>query len=313
MAEKLFFALDVGGTNINAGVVSLEGKVLARRSFPTLPLRGSEAVIGDMVANLELLASEIKTGNPEAVVVGMPGWLNQREGVLIQAPNMPGCVNVPIVEILKQKMNLPVFLENDTNLYALGEWLYGAGRDLGRNLIVVTLGTGVGGGLILDGKLWNGSFASAAEIGHMPIGFRGDLCGCGRRGCLETVASATAMARLAQKWLADKGASNQTSDEITTETLHHLAQQGDVMALSVFKKAGEALGLVLVSIFNLLGLEGAVIGGGAAGAYEFIEPHVRKVINSRLIVADPLQVKIVKDQLGDDAPLLGAAALLNRF
>lgn len=313
--SQWYLALDVGGTNIKAGLVDEAGRVLARRRFSTGSGRPVPEVIGDMAANLRELIAEIPDGRrPEALAVGMPGWLNQAEGFLIQAPNMPGWINVPVTELLSRALGLPVFLENDTNLYALGEWAYGAGRGL-TNFMAITLGTGVGGGLILDGRLWNGSFASAAEIGHIPVDLNGALCGCGRLGCLETVSSATGMSRLGREWLKAGRPTAYTGrpEDLHPDVMHGLARQGDPMALAVFHEAGRALGQVLSGVFNLLGLEGVAIGGGAAGALEFIRPSLWEVLAERLIVTTPDRIQVLKGQLGDDAPLAGAAALLRRL
>ncbi|MDR2946143.1 MAG: ROK family protein [Candidatus Adiutrix sp.] len=309
---KHYLAMDVGGTNIIAGLVDEEGRVAARHRFPTRSSRSPEEVMEDMAAHLrELAALAPEGGKPEALAVGLPGWINQQAGILLKAPNMPGWVDVPMAEIMSRALHLPVCLENDTNLYALGEWLHGAGRGLD-NLLVVTLGTGVGGGLILDGRLWNGSFASAVEIGHLPLGPGGALCGCGRRGCLETVASATGMSRLGRQWLAEGRPTGYDGppEELTPKVMHSLAQKGDPLALAVFREAGEALGLVLSAIFNLLGIEGVVLGGGATGAFEFIRPSLWASLAARVIITEPENLKLLVSRLGEDAPLAGGAALL---
>jgi glucokinase len=249
---------------------------------------------------------------PKALGIGAPGWIRPKEGVVVMAPNIPGWRDVPITRIMSEAMDLPAILENDANLYALGEWLAGAGRG-SENEITLTLGTGVGGGLILNGRLWNGSFASAAEVGHIPYDpWNGTICGCGRRGCLETVASATGMTRVAREWLAQ---SRETiykgkPEEINPAIMFELARRLDPMSLFVFKTAGEALGLALATIFNLLSLEVAVIGGGAAGAFEFIEKHILETLSERLITAHIQEIKVIKGTLGLNAPLVGAAALL---
>ena len=311
--SKCYLAMDVGGTNVTAGLVDDHGRVLARHHFPTRASRPPEEVIADMAGALKRLTDgRPGCSRPLALAVGLPGWINPAEGILLQAPNMPGWVNVPMAEIMSRALEMPVRLENDTSLYALGEWLYGAGRGLS-NLLIITLGTGVGGGLILENKLWNGAFASAVEIGHTPLCIEGGaLCGCGRRGCLETVASATGMSRLGRQWLAagQPSAYAGRPEELTPQVMFNLAQDGDEMAVSVFHEAGRALGMVISTTLNLLGLEGVVIGGGAAGAFEFIEPSLRASVAERLIVATPDKVKILQGTLGQDAPLVGAAALL---
>ena len=310
MTEKIYLAADVGGTNINLGLVDDEGLVLARRAFATDSSRGPAQVMADIIRHLKALAAE-SPGRPAGLAIGVPGWIDQGAGVLLNTPNMPGWVNVPVTKILSQALDLPVFLENDCNLYALGEWHGGAGRGL-KHLLTLTLGTGVGGGLIIDGRLWYGAFASACEIGHLRVEDRGAPCGCGQRGCLETIASATGMARLGRLWLKKKKETlyRGTPEGLTPKAMFDLARLGDPMSLAVFRRAGEALGLVLAGVFNLLGLEGAIIGGGAAGAFEFIRPRLREVLEGGVIVADPAHLKLLRGELGGDAPLVGAPALI---
>ncbi|MDR2935668.1 MAG: ROK family protein [Candidatus Adiutrix sp.] len=311
-SKRTCLAADVGGTNIKVGLVDEDGRVLARQGFPTASGRGPDMVMADIIRHLKGLAAEAPKGRrPMGLAIGVPGWINQADGVLLKAPNMPGWVNVPVVEIMSRAFDLPVLLENDSNLYALGEWHGGAGRGL-KHLLVITLGTGVGGGLIIEGKLWYGAFASAGEIGHQLVELRGAPCGCGGRGCLETIASATGMTRLGREWLKKKKETlyRGEPDRLTPEMMFDLARRGDPMSLAVFRRAGEALGMVLVGVFNLLGLEGVIIGGGVAGAFEFIRPRLLEIMNRGLVVADPARLKLVRGELGEDAPLAGAPALL---
>lgn len=312
---KTYLTMDVGGTSVNAGLTADDGRILARRRFPSSNVRAQADLIRDMRDNLQALIAGAPTdAPPQGLAVGVPGWINYDEGLLVEAPNMPGWVNVPVVKILREALRLPVRLENDTNMYALGEWRYGAGRGA-HNLLVVTLGTGVGGGLVLNDRLWYGSFLSAVEIGHIAVEPQtGAVCGCGRRGCLETIASATGMSRLAREHLASgkPSAYKGAAEAINTEILFTLAQQGDPMALAVFSGAGEALGQILAGAINLLGLEGVVIGGGAAGALDFIKPRLLEILAEQVLVCDPARVKIVCASLGDDAPLLGGALLLQQ-
>ena len=312
-----WLALDVGGTNVIAGLVDDCGRVLARRRFATRAgERGPQELMVEMAEALRAVAAEAPADQPpQGLAVGLPGWIDPGRGLLVQAPNMPGWTNVPMAKVMRASLGLPVLLENDTNLYALGEWRNGAGRGLS-NLLVITLGTGVGGGLILENRLWTGSFATAVEIGHTPIDLEGAECGCGRRGCLETVASATGMKRLARQWLGAGRPSQYRGrpEDLNPEIMFDLARRGDPMSLAVFQEAGRKLGMVLAGVFNLLGLEGVVVGGGAAGAFEFIRPVMWEVLSQHFIIADPDRIKLLKGTLGEDAALAGAAALLgDRF
>jgi glucokinase len=311
--DDTFLALDIGGTNVSCGLVTRRGEVLIKDSFPTSqgpnPLAMTE-IIADRLKNIWLKAGSGR--RPKAMGIGAPGWIKPKEGVVVMAPNIPGWRDVPITRIMSEAMDLPALLENDANLYALGEWLAGAGRGY-ENEITLTLGTGVGGGLILNNRLWSGSFTSAAEVGHFPLNpWTGAICGCGRKGCLETVASAKGMTRLAKEWLASGRETLYQGDpeDINPAKMFELARKMDLMSLSVFQTAGEALGLALASIFNLLSLEAAVIGGGAAGAFEFIEKPILETFAEHLVTAQIKEIKVVKGSLGLNAPLVGAAALL---
>jgi glucokinase len=305
--------VDIGGTNIRLGLVRADGQILTSHSLATDSARGPEKIITTLINNLKTLAAAAPLAcKPQALAIGLPGWIDQTRGILIKAPNMPGWSNIPLASLMREAINLPVYLENDTNLYALGEWCHGAGRGL-KNLLVITLGTGVGGGLILDGHLWYGSFASTVEIGHIPIALAGGAtCGCGQRGCLETVASATGMIRLAHNWLKEKNPTTYKGNpaDLTPKIMHGLARAGDPMSLAIFKKAGKALGLVLADIFNLLGLEGVVIGGGAAGAFEFLQPPLRRILNERILITGAASIKLLPSELGNKAALVGAPNLI---
>jgi glucokinase len=267
-------------------------------------------VIADKLANI--VARSGLARRPVALGIGAPGWIKSKEGIIVSAPNIPGWRDVPITKIMSEIMGLPSRLDNDANLYAFGEWLAGAGEGT-ENLVVLTLGTGVGGGLILNKRLWAGSFASAAEVGHFPYDpHHGSICGCGQRGCLETVASATGMIRLAKEWLASNKETlyNGSPSDINPAIMLELARRNDPMSLTVFKLAGEALGYTLATIFNLLGLEAAVIGGGAAGAFRYLESHIMEILGARLVTAHIDDIKVVKGTLGVNAPLVGAAAMM---
>jgi glucokinase len=312
--QDTFLALDIGGTNVTSGLVARSGKILGTTVFSTSKGQNPGHLIDLIALELKgLWAKAPPDRRPKALAIGAPGWLKPREGILVVAPNIPGWRDVPITRLMSQALDIPAFLENDANLYALGEWLAGAGQG-SRNQITLTLGTGVGGGLILNDRLWSGSFASAAEVGHIPLGGGYEaLCGCGRVGCLETMASARGMTRQAQEWLDSgrKSLYDPSLGPLNPEVMRLLAGEGDPMSLSVFREAGLALGLVLSGVFNLLSLETAVIGGGASGAFEFLEPYILEVLSARLVTASAEEIRVVKGQLGVYAPLVGAVALLS--
>ncbi|MDR3134616.1 MAG: ROK family protein [Deltaproteobacteria bacterium] len=312
--DDTFLALDIGGTNVTCGLVNRVGQVLAMDIFPTSQGGSPEDLISHIVARLKILWDAAdQSHRPSALAIGAPGWIKPLEGVVVTAPNLAGWVNVPITKIMSQALELPARLENDANLYALGEWLAGSGQGCD-NQITVTLGTGVGGGLILNGRLWSGAFASAAEIGHIPLGPSHTVkCGCGNIGCLETVASARGMARMAREWVERGGETKYKgpAEALTAEVMRELADEGDPMSLHLFNEAGTALGQVLAGVFNLLSLERAVLGGGGAGAFKFIKRSLLEYLERHLVTAKIDEIQIVKGKLGVNAPLVGAAAILS--
>jgi glucokinase len=308
---KTYVGVDIGGTNIRYGLVNAEGDVLADMHFPIRSERGREVVLNELCARLaEFIDSLPPDLKPSGIGLGTAGRVIPEEGLVVFSPNIPIWRNLRLGSYLKERLGLPVRMENDANLFALGEWLAGAGRGL-NHVLGVTLGTGVGGGLILSGHIWNGAFGTAAEIGHCVVEPEGRPCRCGGRGCLETLASATAMAEMArERILAGRACGYQGPlEQLTSAHLFDLARQGDELALEIFRIAGEALGLTLVNVFNLLGLEGVVIGGGAGMTFEFLKPHIMKTITGRLFTMDVDQLFLARSSLGDLAPLIGAAAL----
>lgn len=308
---RTYLGVDLGGTNARCGLVTREGEILRRSRFAVEAGRGPEPILQDLIAALAALQEGLPAADrPRGLAVGVAGQVLAREGLLASSPNLPGWTNLPLARRLGQALGLEVCLANDADLYALGEWLAGAAQGLS-NVIVLTLGTGVGGGLILEGRLWTGSFGSAAEIGHLVVEPDGEPCPCGSRGCLETIASASAMARTARRWLSQGRASAYQGDpeDLSAARLCELAREGDALAREVFARAGWALGLALTSVFNLLGLEGAVIGGGAAPAFEFIYPEMFAEFSARVFAVDPGRVRFAPAVLGDDAVLVGAPAL----
>ncbi|MDR2350911.1 MAG: ROK family protein [Deltaproteobacteria bacterium] len=311
--EDTFLALDIGGTNVKSGLVTRGGELKKHDSFPTSDGKSPAHLIELIARNLKKLWNESASdGRPKALAIGAPGWIKPKEGIVVMAPNIPGWRDLPITRLMSQALDIPAVLENDANLYALGEWSKGAGQ--GRdNQITLTLGTGVGGGLILDGKIWNGSFTSAAEVGHIPLVGNPRVCGCGRVGCLETVASALGMASIMKERIAAGHETLHRGDpnKIDSKIMMELAGKKDPLSLRIFREAGEAMGYVLSFVFNLLGLETAVIGGGGAGAFEFMEESMTEILERHVVTAVMSEIAVVRGALGGNAPLIGAAALLN--
>ena len=240
----------------------------------------------------------------------VPGTVNVDEGAVVKAPNLPCLDGFRLAAALTEQLHLPATLENDANAAAVGEMWQGAA--VGCNTIIcVTLGTGVGGGIILNGKLWRGVDGAAAEIGHMCVDpFGGVACTCGSRGCLEVFASATAIVRMTRE------ASPRYPDSVlhgqedrTAETIFEAGQKGDELALEIFRRMGVYLGIGLANLINILNPEMIVIGGGVVNGWDLFEKHMHQQVEERAFPLLAARVKIERAKCGDDAGLLGAARL----
>jgi glucokinase len=309
--------MDLGGTKILAAVVDAEGHILAEAKQKTKAQKGPDYVLRRMAETAqEAVQSAQRTWEEvQAVGVGAPGPLDPVYGIVHHTPNLPGWQDVPLAPRLVELLGVPVFLENDVNLGTLGEHKYGAGRGI-RDMVGVFVGTGVGGGLILDGKLRSGFRHAAAEVGHMIVLADGPVCGCGKRGCLESVASRTAIERDIRLGLAAGRESripelaSSGTGEITSGVLARAVELGDPLAVEVISRAQWYLGLLTASIVNLVDPEMVVFGGGVVEALgeKFVAPIAITAKQYFIKQADADKVRFVAGSLGDHAAVLGAVA-----
>ncbi len=311
MHDEFLIGIDLGGTNIKGALLDINGGIIEKKEIPTLANTGPEAVAGriaGMITELEITARERSKG-VTGVGIGVPGQPERSTGDVIFAPNLYWR-NVPLVKYLRRKTALPVFLENDANVAALGEQWRGAGQG-SANMVMVTIGTGIGGGIVLDGCLYTGANGAAGELGHTVIEPGGPQCSCGRRGCLETLTSATAMVRMAREAM-DRGVITELFREENLEARDIImaARAGDRLALEIVEKAAYYLGIGLGNIINILNPDTIVIGGGVSRAGELLfEPLCRAARENCLESAGSI-VRIVPAQLGNDAGFVGAAQLV---
>lgn len=304
--KKLAIGIDMGGTNIRLALISSDGLAITSARYKTSAQEGKDAIISRLSsATAEMIAEGRKHGMVIGVGIGAPGLIEN--GVVRCSPNLPGWNDVPLQRLLEDALALPVVLENDANAVAYGENCLGAGRGL-KSLICITLGTGVGGGLILDGRIWRGAFGMAGEVGHMVIEPEGNICSCGNRGCLETYASATGIVRMARE-IVSKGDASWETGNLTTEILEGAARGGDKAAISLFASAGRYLGIGIASLLHILNPEAVIIGGGVAGAWSLFYPSLSEEINRRCFREIAEKTKIMPASLGDNAGILGAARL----
>ncbi|MFZ5753212.1 MAG: ROK family protein [Bacillota bacterium] len=311
--EKYTVGIDLGGTNITAALVNQAGEVKGCLKLATQAEMGPPGVTQRMIQMVCSLLTEnnLTLGNLFGLGIGVPGLVNSREGTAIFLPNLPGWRNIPLVQWVRGELGVPVLIDNDVRMAAWGEKLQGAGRGWD-DIVCITLGTGIGSGIFLQGKMFRGHSESAGEIGHMTVEKDGLPCTCGNRGCLEMYASGRAIARRAKEAVKQNGFSPilelAEGDEsmITARTVYDAARLGDSLAHGIIREAAAYLGIGLANVANILNPQGIIIGGGVAGMGEMLLTPVREVVKAR---AMPLnrEVEIVAAELGDGAGAIGAA------
>lgn len=309
--NKAVLAVDLGGTHLRAALVDSTGKILTQVKNDTPKDDSSNCVVSAIVDAERECRNDPNVAGTKVIAasVMVPGTVDIINATVIQAPNLPSLNNFGLKHALEEKTGRPVVLENDANAAAMGEMWLGAARGC-RNVICITLGTGVGGGIILDGKLWRGVDGSAGEIGHTAVDpFSGLQCKCGNEGCLELFASATAIVRMANEDLPKFPQSRLNAGEVTARRVYEAGLEGDELALSVFDRVGTYLGVGVANLINLLNPEIIVIGGGVVNGSKLFEGPMRKQVAKRAFRAQRGKVKIAPAECGDNAGLLGAAKL----
>lgn len=306
--NSIALAADLGGTNLRVAVVDRSGVVVERLKLATPSDGGSSSIIDEIVKAAEtLLDSDRK---PLGFAIAAPGPLDIENGKIIRSPNLPELDGQSIVQKIEERLGLPCVLENDATAATIGENKYGASRGF-RNVIGITLGTGVGGGLILEGKPYRGVNGMAGEIGHICIEPEGHPCGCGSRGCIEQYASATAIVRMTQEMFHDFPDSDKDENaQLTSKSIFEAGVKGDRLALAVFSRVGVCLGITLAGLINVLTPDVIVIGGGVASGWNLFAGPMNDTVLERAFRLPAEHVKIVRSELGDDAGILGAASLI---
>jgi len=301
--------VDLGGTNVRSALVTPAGAILDRRKEPTRASDGWERVVSQLIGQIQV-QRERAAGEGlsiAAVGVGAPGVILADRGTVVKSPNFPDWNNLPLKKLLEDALSIPVVIENDANAAALGEQWLGAGRDVA-SMILLTLGTGVGGGIILDRRIWHGADGMAGEIGHMTLVPDGRPCSCGNRGCLEMYASSRGILRSYEEESSSAGLPR-AARPLTSEAVYEAARSGDPVALRVMKSMGRMLGIGLANLINIFNPERIVIGGGVKDAWPLFIDSAREEILRRAFEAPAKRSGIVPSLLGDDAGVTGAAAV----
>ncbi|HJX84323.1 MAG TPA: ROK family protein [Candidatus Angelobacter sp.] len=333
--SKCAIGVDLGGTNLRIALVGDAGKILDKISLETEVARGPAHVVDEMcVAIRDLAAKHRSEGTLCGIGVGVPGIIDMQAGMVLQSPNFPGWHDYPVRNEIERRLGTPVILENDANAAALGEKWLGAASAV-EDMCMVTLGTGVGGGIVLHGRIWHGMSGMAGELGHITIEPDGVLCGCTNRGCVEQYASAKAIKRMVKEAIATGQAPTlaqamNANPDIAPETIYQMAMHGDKAAQQVFDRVGRALGILFGCLINIFNLPMYVVGGGVANAWDAFSPAMFEETLRRSYIykatAPPASVGvkdgnkpdesssrqstiITQATLGSDAGLIGAARL----
>ena len=314
--------VDLGGTNLRVAAVDESGQLIEKISTNTQVSHGRGAVLDEMCRIIQTLATRFNSHGPLAGVgIGVPGIIDMESGMLRESPNLPGWANYPVQQEIERRLGTSITLENDANAAALGEHWLGAGQPVD-SLCMLTLGTGVGGGIVLDNKIWHGMTGMAGEAGHINVEPDGHPCGCSSHGCIEQYASATAIKRMAQEAIDAKRAPQlaramQSDPEFGAKVIYNLAVQGDEPARKIFEDVGRRLGIVLAGLVNLLNLPMYVIGGGVSSSWDAFAPAMLREVQARSFVYAATnsdehskhRTIVTRALLGTDAGLFGAARL----
>ena len=306
--KDYFIGLDLGGTNIRAAAITKEGEILHRVRIATEVSKGKESVIANILKIIETIREKTKGFKLSAIGMGIPGIIFFDKGIVARSPNFPDWIDFNLRERLSKDLDVPFYIDNDANLAAFGEGCIGAGRNY-NSFCMLTLGTGVGGGIILNKNIWRGEYGMAGELGHITIYPDGHPCPCGNKGCLEQYASATGIVRMAMEGNPPSPTFTKGGKEgiITADMIFQLAKEGDRFALEIFQKMGRILGIGIADLVNILNIELFVLGGGVADSWDYFIDSAIDEIKKRTYRITGERVKVVKAELGDDAGIFGAA------
>lgn len=313
--SKFVIGVDLGGTKINTGIVDEKGRVHRSIKVPTLANEGPYPVIERIKKSIYDVLKEQNMDIKDIGGIGIisPGPIDSDRGLVINPSNLPGWDHIPIVNILNEEFHLPVMLDNDANAAALAEYLFGSGKGL-KNFVYITVSTGIGGGVILDGKLYRGANSNAGEVGHMTIDFKGPKCNCGNIGCFEVYASGTGLARFAKR-AVQEGKDTLIKElagekDINAQHVFEAAILKDPVALELVDNEAFYLGVGISNILTFANPERIAIGGGISKQWDMFYNRMMDTISERTLKPMLDVCQIVKSELKDDIGILGAGAII---
>jgi len=313
-SEKYAIGVDLGGTFIKFGIVTEKGKIIRKSFVDTKAEGGPESVIKQMKKGLKELLDPDKI-NIEGIGIGSPGIVLKKKGIVENPPNLPGWGKVELGHLIQKSFKLPTFVENDANAAAIGELIFGAGKRH-KSFVMITLGTGVGGGIILNKKLFRGDFGAAGEIGHITIDINGPKCGCGSYGCIEAYAGNGYLIQNTKEALknnAESKIAELISDDfnsLTPKVISSAADLGDQFALDIITGLGKNIGYALASVSNLLDVGTFIIGGGVAGFGKILLDNIEISLKQRVLKSLVPRCKVLPAKLKNEAGIKGASSLV---
>ncbi|MBU5317491.1 ROK family protein [Clostridium bornimense] len=309
MSKDYVIGIDLGGTKIYTAVVDLEGNIISEKTVATNVVEGEEAVLGRIMGTVDTVLKDVNIEDVKAIGIGSPGPLDVKNGIIINSANFPSFKNFSIVKPIKEKYNLPTFLDNDANVATLGEFMFGAGKGT-ENMVFVTASTGIGGGAVLNGRLYRGNTANALEIGHMTVMVNGPRCGCGNAGCAEALGSGTAIMKRAREAVnSNANTSLKNYSEVTSKEVFEEAAKGDRISKEIINTSLSYLGIAVANIVNIFDPEKVVVGGGVTNGGKIVFDKIQEEVDNRCLKAISENCVIEKAVLGGKAGVLGAAAL----
>ena len=313
--SEIFIGIDLGGTNIKIGCFDSDIKLISKTSVPTRADMGPEVAVDKMAETVEKLLADadLSLNDVTAAGIGTPGPAKYSEGIIIRSTNMPEFKNVPIRQMLSNKLGKPVVFDNDANVACWGEYAVGAGKGVD-NMVFFTLGTGIGGGIINDGKLLHGCGDNAAELGHIIIHPSGRKCNCGQRGCVEAYASANSTAKRASEAVKAGAKSSlkkvlEEYGQITSKDVYEHLKAGDKLAKKITDETAEALAVLCINVLHTTEPKRIVFAGGMIAAGDVLLNRIKHYFNEHIWTLKKETVEICFATLGEDAGIIGAAAL----
>lgn len=313
-SEKYAVGIDLGGTNIKFGIVSQKGKLIEKLSLNSKAEAGPEKVVKQIKLGIKeiLFKNKVKV---RGIGIGAPGVVSTKKGTVENPPNFPGWVKVNLGQIISKEFDLHCHVENDANAAAIGEMIFGAGKKY-NSFIMITLGTGVGGGIILDRKLYRGEIGAAGEVGHITINYEGPKCNCGSFGCIEAYVGNNYLMnriKLELEQIPNPNISKligNNFDSLSPIIIQKAAERGDEYSLSIINQMGNQLGSALASVSNLLDISTFIIGGGVSGFGKPLFDAINKSLVERVITSLKSRVKVLPATLKNEAGIKGASALV---